>query len=158
MKQIIVLIKKYQEIISYLFWGFMTTIVSWGTYSIFALMFQGLKSDIDLFGLRMSLVVLIANILSWIFAMLFAFVTNKIWVFQSKSWKRQVVLPEFGKFVSARAVTGIMEIVLVPLLVGIGLNQTIFGIEGMVAKVLVSVLVVVLNYIFSKLFIFKGRG
>lgn len=152
------LIKKYHEIISYLFWGVMTTVVSWGTYSIFALLFQGMESDIDLFDLKMSLVVLIANVLSWVLAILFAFVTNKIWVFQSKSWNRQIVLPEFGKFVSARAVTGVLEIVLVPLLVGIGLNQTILGIEGMAAKVIVSVLVVVLNYIFSKLFIFKGRG
>lgn len=64
-------------------------------------------------------------------------------------------IPEFGKFFSARAATGIMEIAAVPFLVGIGLNQTIFGIEGMVAKVLVSVLVVLLNYVFGKLFVFK---
>lgn len=155
MKKILDLLKKYQEIISYLFWGVMTTLVSWGTYSLFAILFKGLDTEFSLFGLKISAVVLIANILSWICAIVFAYVTNKLWVFNSKSWEMKVVLPELSKFISARLVTGVLEILLVPLLVGIGLNQTIFGIEGMVAKVFVSVLVVVLNYIFSKLFIFK---
>lgn len=149
------LLKKYQEIISYLFWGVMTTIVSWGSYSIFALLFQKQETVKDVLDLNMSLTVLIANVLSWLCAFLFAYVTNKLWVFHSKSWNLKVVLPEFGKFFSARALTGIFEIIAVPFLVGIGLNQTIFGIEGMVAKILVSVLVVLLNYVFSKVFIFK---
>lgn len=155
MKQILELLKKYREIISYLFWGVMTTIVSWGTYSLFAILFKGLNTEFSLFGLKISVVVLIANILSWVCAIVFAYVTNKLWVFNSKSWEIKVVLPELSKFISARLVTGVLEIILVPLLVGIGLSQTIFGIEGMAAKVFVSVLVVVLNYIFSKLFIFK---
>ena len=82
-------------------------------------------------------------------AIVFAFITNKLWVFESKSWKRSVWLSELWRFLSARIVTGILEIVAVPLLVGIGLSQTIFGVEGMVAKVLVSVAVVVLNYVFK---------
>lgn len=113
---------------------------------------------IELFGMEMSVVVLVSNILSWVCAFLFAFVTNKLWVFKSKSWKAEVCLPEFGKFFSARALTGVMEIVLVPLMVSLGLDQTIFGIEGMVAKVIVSVAVVILNYVFSKLFIFKSKS
>lgn len=155
MKVIINLLRKYQEVIAYLFWGVMTTIVSWGSYSLFALLFRGREKNIDILGLHMSIVVLISNILSWLCAFSFAFVTNKMWVFQSRSWKMKDWIPEFGKFFSARAATGIMEIAAVPFLVGIGLNQTIFGIEGMVAKVLVSVLVVLLNYVFGKLFVFK---
>jgi putative flippase GtrA len=155
MKVIIELMKKYEEMISYLFWGVMTTIISWGTYSIFATIFKNQISVINLFGVQMSVVVLISNVLSWIFAFLFAFVSNKLWVFRSKSWKLDVCVPEFAKFFSARAVTGVLEIVSVPLLVSVGLNQEIFGVEGMVAKILVSVAVVVLNYVFSKLFIFK---
>lgn len=158
MEKIIALIKKYQEIISYLFWGGMTTIVSWGSYSLFAILFKNQISMIEFFGMEMSVVVLVSNILSWVCAFLFAFVTNKLWVFESKSWKAEVCLPEFGKFFSARALTGILEIVLVPLLVSLGLDQTIFGIEGMVAKVVVSVAVVILNYVFSKLFIFKNKS
>lgn len=146
--------KQYREIIDYLFWGVMTTVISWGTYSIFAILFAGLTMEFHIFKLQMPLVVLLANVLSWLCAMTFAFVTNKLWVFRSKSWEKNVFLPELGKFVSARAVTGIMEIVGVPLLVGLGLNQSIFGIEGIVAKVLMSVIVVLLNYVFSKLFIF----
>jgi putative flippase GtrA len=101
------------------------------------------------------MVVLLSNILSWVCAFLFAFITNKLWVFGSKSWKPAVCLPELGKFFSARALTGVLEIIAVPLLVSLGLNQTVLGVEGMVAKVIVSVVVVVLNYIFSKLFVFK---
>ena len=101
MEKITALIKKYQEIISYLFWGGMTTIVSWGSYSLFAVLFKNQISMIELFGMEMFVVVLVSNILSWVCAFLFAFVTNKLWVFKSKSWKAEVCLPEFGKFFSA---------------------------------------------------------
>lgn len=136
--------KKYEEVIAYLFWGVLTTFVSWGSYSIFVLIFVGVMQK-----------VFIANVLSWITAVLFAFVTNKICVFHSNHWNFKVVSIELSKFISARLFTGVFEIFGVPLLVKIGLNQTIFGIDGMVAKILVSVLVVILNYFFSKLFIFK---
>ena len=155
METIMNLLKKYQEIISYLFWGFMTTIVSWGSYSLFVLLFQKQNTENHIWGMQMSMTVLLANVLSWVCAFLFAYITNKLWVFHSKSWSLKVVLPEFGKFFSARALTGLLEIVAVPFLVGVGLNQTIFGIEGIVAKIIVSVAVVILNYVFSKLFIFK---
>ena len=158
MEKITALIKKYREIILYLFWGGMTTVVSWGSYSLFAILFKNQINVVRFVDMEISIVVLISNILSWVCAFLFAFITNKLWVFESKSWKADVCLPEFGKFLSARALTGILEIVLVPLLVSVGLNQTIFGIEGMVAKIIVSVAVVILNYVFSKLFIFKDKG
>lgn len=144
MNKIIELIKKHWEIISYLFWGCMSTVVSWGSYSLFVLAFGEWDAKVA-----------VANFLSWLCAVLFAYVTNKLWVFNSKSWSLKVVFPEAAKFFSARIVTGIFEVVSVPLLVELGLNQTIFGIDGMVAKVLVSVVVVLLNYVFSKLFIFK---
>ena len=147
--------KEYIEIISYLFWGVMTTVVSWASYGLFALMFSNQMDEVVLFSITIPMVVLLANILSWICAIIFAFVVNKLWVFQSKSWKKAVWVPELGKFLSSRIVTGIIEIVAVPLMVSLGLNQTILGVEGMFAKVLVSVIVVLLNYIFSKLFVFK---
>lgn len=155
MTKIIQLLKQYQEIISYLFWGVMTTLVSWATYSLFTFVFKDTVNAISIFGVEMSMVVLISNVLSWICAIAFAFVVNKLWVFRSKSWKSNVWLPELWKFISARIITGIVEIGLVPVMVSLGLNQTILGIEGMVAKVAVSVIVVILNYVFSKLFIFK---
>lgn len=141
------LYRAYQEAVDYLFWGGMTTVVSWGTYSLFVLLLQG--------GMGESATVFWSNIGSWVCAVAFAFVTNKLWVFQSKSWAGSVVVGELTKFLSSRVATGVFEMVAVPALVAIGLNQTIFGIDGMVSKVLVSVAVVILNYILSKLFVFK---
>lgn len=148
------LYKKHKEIILYLFWGGMTTIVSWGSYSIFTILFSDTNSIVELFGITMSMLVLISNILSWLCAVIFAFISNKLWVFKSKSWKWNVFFSEISKFVSTRAATGLLEIILVPIIVGMGLNQSVFGIEGMLAKIIISILVVLLNYIISKLFIF----
>lgn len=146
---------KHYEPISYLFWGVMATVVSWGSYSAFAYYLQGMKGNMELFGVSMPIVVCLSNVLSWICAFTLAFFANKMWVFRSKSWKKSIWIPEFVKFFSARAVTGIMEIVAVPMVVGLGLNATLFGIEGLIAKILVSVVLVILNYIFSKIFIFR---
>lgn len=143
------------EVIAYIFWGSMTTMVSWVSYSLFTLLLKQYQSTFRILGMEFSVVVFVANVLSWICAVSFAFVTNKMWVFKSRSWKGAVVYPELGKFLAARLATGIIEIVGVPLLVGCGLDQTIFGIEGLMAKVAVSALVLVLNYIFSKLLIFR---
>lgn len=152
MNRMIQLINKKQEIISYLFWGFMTTIVSWGSYSLFVYLGRNNQAKI----LNMSANILLSNIASWICAMTFAFISNKLWVFKSKSWCIAVFLPECWKFVSARLATGIMEMIAVPLAVRLGVHQSLFGIEGGVSKFCVSVLVVILNYFFSKLIIFKN--
>lgn len=142
---------KYKEIIMYLIMGGATTVVNWGAYaaavSLIHLNQTILGIDADL---------LISNIIAWTLAVIFAYVTNKIFVFESYSWKLKFVVKEFIAFVIARLATGILEIVGVPFLVNLGLNQTIWGIEGMVSKIVVSIIVVILNYIFSKLFIFKN--
>ena len=151
------LLHKYREIVSYLFWGVMTTVVSWVTYSIFVGLFNT-AAEISIFKFSFSLDIALANILSWICAVSFAFVTNKMFVFRSKSWKPHIVWPELWKFVSARLVTGIIEIIAVPALVGLGLDQEIFGIAGSWSKVIVSVVVIILNYIFSKLFVFRKHN
>ena len=101
---------KYKEIISYLFWGVMTTLVSWGSYAVFSLALGGMLDDAVLISSS-------ANVCSIILAILFAYVTNKLWVFESKSWSRSVVIPELAKFISARLVTAVIETVGVPLLV-----------------------------------------
>lgn len=142
------LLARYREVIAYLFWGGMTTLVSWGSYAAFALLLSGLPA------VAMSTV---ANLLSWICAVVFAFVTNKLWVFQSKSWAASVWIKELGGFISARIATGVLEIAGVPFLIWIGLDQTVLGIEGMAAKMIVSIAVVILNYVLSKLFIFKSK-
>ena len=157
MRSLRALYEKYREIIAYLFWGVMTTVVSWLTFALFSLLLQGAEAELRVFGLTVSASVLAANILSWLCAVLFAYVTNKLWVFDSKSWAASVVWPELLKFFSARAATGILEIVAVPLLTAIGLDRTVFGVEGMLAKVIVTVVVVILNYVFSKLIVFRGK-
>ncbi len=135
---------------SYLFWCIMTTAVSWLTYSLFAYLF-------GLFELAVEAVVLIANILSWVCAVTFSFTANKVLVFKSKSWNPKVLVPELLKFYSTRLAVGLIEIVLVPIMVALGLNQTLFGVEGMVSKIIVTPIIILLNYTLGKFFVFKKK-
>lgn len=134
----------------YLIFGVLTTVVSWGSYALFEILLGVFIKD----AIVLSSV---ANVLSWIVAVLFAFVTNKLWVFESKSWKGCVLVKELGSFVGSRLLTGVLEWFGVPLLMFIGLDQAILGIEGMLAKILISIIVVILNYILSKLLVFRKK-
>jgi len=126
---------KYKEPISYLFWGAATTAVNYIIYFLCT----------DLFQLHY----LGANILAWVGAVLFAFVTNKCFVFDSKSWAVAVVLPELLKFSGARVLSGVLETALLWLFVDLCKFP-----DGII-KIAISVLTVILNYVFSKLFIFR---
>jgi putative flippase GtrA len=97
------------------------------------------------------------NAIAWVAGVVFAFVINKLWVFESKSKQAKTVIKEFVSFVVSRALTGVLEIFAPEWLIKLGLNQTIFGIKGMLAKLLVSIIVVILNYVFSKLIVFKKK-
>ena len=142
MSKLKVIYQKRKEQINYIFFGVATTAVNWIVYTI---------------SVKTSIGMNTANILAWIVAVLFAYVTNKLWVFESKSFQLKNLIKEFSSFIAARLVSGVFEIVLLPVLVYIGINQTLFGIEGFVAKIIISVFVIILNYIFSKLFVFKGE-
>lgn len=150
MKKIKELFLKYKEIIMYLVFGVLTTVVSWGSYAVFEISLETFITDTILLSS-------VANVLSWIAAVLFAFITNKLWVFESRSFKGTLLLKELGAFVASRLITGAIEWFGVPLLMLAGLNQSILGIEGMLAKVLISVIVVILNYILSKLLVFRKK-
>ncbi len=139
-----------REVFMYLVFGVLTTVVSWASYALFVRIFEKLIDS-------NSVQVAVANVLSWIAAVLFAFVTNKLWVFDSKSWKGNIVIKELGSFIAARLATGCIEWFGVPLLVKLGMDQELFGTKGMLAKIIASVLVVILNYFFSKLLIFKKK-
>ena len=105
------LYKKHKEIISYIFFGALTTAVSFVSYTVFVLGLDSLGAkNISFFGTTLS--VCAANIVSWVCAVLFAFITNKLWVFESKSFEKNVALAEFVKFISSRIATGVLEIVL----------------------------------------------
>lgn len=152
MLQIRELIKKYQELIMYFFVGVATTLVSWVAFAVFQWILPKSSSEnISLFLMGL------ANALSWGTAVAFAYVTNKTLVFQSKNWKWEFVRKEAAIFVSSRILTGMFEIVAQPVLYGIGLNQKMFGVDGLPAKIIVSAVVMVLNYIFSKMFVFKDK-
>ena len=135
--------RKYKEVVSYLFFGVATTVVNWIVYSIMN----------AVLGASMNT----SNVVAWVIAVLFAFVTNKLFVFESKKWKGKEALEELVKFVGARVATGRVEIVGVPVLYQLGMNQSVFGVDGMVAKVVVSVVVIVLNYVFSKFIVFTEK-
>ncbi len=154
--------EKYKEIIMYLIFGVATTVVNWVCYALIepplSRAMHGDQVVFSLWGITLTmstLAIFIANVIAWIVAVIFAFVTNKLWVFESKSWKLSLVMKEFWLFILARLITGVIEWVGVPLVVALGVNQVIFGVEGMLAKILVSIIVVILNYVFSKLIIFR---
>lgn len=141
MKKITELLQKYKEQISYLFFGVMTTLVNWIVYALMMLL-PGVKVEL-------------ANAVAGVVAILFAYVTNRIFVFRSTSNQKQEIFMEFLRFLGGRAVTFAIELFGVPALFYLGLKQAVFGIEGAIAKGIVSVVVIVLNYVFSKLFVFK---
>lgn len=134
-----------KEVISYLFFGVMTTVVN---FVIFGLC-EG----------RMN--VLIANAIAWVGAVIFAFITNKLFVFESKSWKGSVLFKEITTFAGARLLTlGIEELGLLVLIEWLHLDELFnlsFVSGEMIIKIIISVVVVVLNYVFSKVLIFKKK-
>lgn len=139
------LFEKYRETILYLIAGFATTVVNWVAYALLLRAFDDMKHSVFL-----------ANTLAWAISLVFAYVVNKIWVFESYSWEIKYVVKELSLFVSARVFTGLLEIFGVPFVVDtLKFDVGIFGVRGMVAKILVGIVVIVTNYILSKFFIFK---
>lgn len=135
------LFKRYRELIMYCVFGITTTAISWLAFGICE----------ALIGLNLYW----SGIGSWIIAVLFAFITNKIWVFESRSWEPKLVAAEAFTFFGGRALTGVLEIITVPAMVSWGLDATLFGVEGLPAKIIVSLLIVALNYILSKFISFN---
>ena len=135
--------QKNKEIINYIIFGVLTTAVNWIIYTI----------TTNIMGIDMN----IANMIAWFGAVLFAYITNKRFVFESKKWNLSLLAKELSLFFGSRILSGIVEIGGFSLFVFIGLNQTIFGIKGFIAKACISVFVIVLNYIFSKLLVFRKK-
>lgn len=142
-KKIVDLYKKYEEIINYLIVGVLTTVVSlvvkWG------LLFTILDP-------KNSLQLQVAVVISWIAAVVFAYITNRIFVFKSKSKK---ILKEITSFFGARLLTLVLEMFIMWFFVTfLKLNSDLWVLMWtMVAQILV----IIFNYIFSKLFVFKNK-
>lgn len=136
MEKVLYLYKKYKEILLYLFFGVLTTIVSLSTYYFF--------SEI------LEIHYLISNVFSWIFAVLFAYITNRLWVFKIKNNDIKSILKEMFAFINCRLLSGAIDMVVMFLLVDILI------VNSMYAKLITQIIVVILNYIFSKLVVFKN--
>lgn len=138
MKKIKELYTKYKETINYIIFGGLSTLVNFGSYYVVAKIF-----NID---------EVISSGISWFCAVLFAYITNKIWVFESKTTTKKELFKEMISFFIARIASGILcDVGTFALMV------KVFGINDIVAKVVTQVMVVIVNYIFSKLLIFKKK-
>ena len=135
MERIKALLRKYQDVLSYLFFGVLTTAVNYLVY----------LPCYNLLGFSAS----VSNVIAWAAAVLFAFLTNKPFVFKSHDWSAQTVLPELAKFVSCRIGSGVLETVI------IFVTVDWLGGNGNWMKLATSVLVVILNYFASKLLVFR---
>ena len=131
------LVEKYWDIISYLFFGVCTTVVNYIIY----------LPCYNLLGLS----AVVSNVLAWVVAVAFAFLTNKPFVFKSHDWSAKTVIPELTKFIGCRIGSGAAETVILFLAVDL------LGWNGNIWKLLTQVMVVVLNYIGSKLLVFKKQ-
>lgn len=139
MKKLLKLYKKYEEIINYIIVGGLTTVVSLGTY--YLCVFTFLNPDV-------AVELQIANIISWICCVTFAYFTNRIFVFKSKNEKK---LKEAFNFYTSRIATLLMDMGIMFLLV------TLAGFNDKIIKILVQVIVTIANYVISKLFVFRKR-
>lgn len=135
MKKILQLIRKHGDVLSYLFFGGLTTVVN---YLVYLPCYNYLALSAG-----------VSNAIAWVFAVTFAFLTNKPFVFKSHDWSAKVVLPEFTKFLGCRIGSGVLETAIIFVTVDL-LNW-----DGNILKLITSVLVVVLNYFGSKLLVFR---
>ena len=135
MEKLKALMVRYRDVIVYLAFGVLTTAVNYIVY----------LPCYNVLGLSGSA----SNAIAWVGAVAFAYLTNKPFVFQSHDWSAKTVIPELTKFVGCRVGSGVLETAI------IFLTVDLLGWNGNVMKLLTSVLVVVLNYIGSKLLVFK---
>ena len=143
MKKIKELYLKYKEIINYLFFGGLATVVSLGVK--YLLLFTILDAS-NAFELQLSVII------SWFAACTFAYITNRLWVFESKS---KEIVKEIAKFFTSRIVTlGLEMLIMFIFVTALGLNSDIWVI---VWTLVAQVVVIVGNYILSKLLVFKKK-
>ena len=139
MKKIKVLYIKHKEIINYLIVGILTTFVSLSTYFLTINVILPEKSDLN---------VQIANIISWICAVTFAYYTNRIYVFQSSSKNKEKV-KEIIKFFTSRILSLIIDMFFMYIL------YSVLKVNDSISKLIVQVVVTILNYIFAKMVVFN---
>lgn len=136
-KKLLQLLQKHWDKLTYLFFGGLTTVVNFLVYAP-AHHWAGLSASAS-------------NIIAWAAAVAFAYLTNKPFVFRSHDWSKETVLPELGKFVACRVGSGLLETAF------LALTVDLLAFHGLIMKVIASVMVVILNYIGSKLLVFRNQ-
>jgi putative flippase GtrA len=131
------LISKHWDILTYLFFGGLTTVVNYLVY-------------LPCYNL-LHLSAAVSNVIAWVVAVAFAYLTNKPFVFKSHDWSMKTVAPELAKFVGCRIGSGLMETAIIFIAV-----DCLHG-SGNLWKLVTSVLVVILNYVGSKLLVFRKK-
>lgn len=129
------LLQKYGDVLSYLFFGGLTTLVN---YLIYLPCYNLLHWSAGL-----------SNAVAWVGAVAFAFLTNKPFVFKSHDWSWNVLWPELTKFLGCRVGSGVLETAI------IFATVDLLSWDGNVMKIITSVLVVIMNYFGSKLLVFR---
>ncbi len=132
---------KYKQVIAYLFWGVVTTVVNIGV-------FQWLSS-----GVHMNYQV--ANIIAWFLSVLVAYFTNKVWVFNSHYTTVKAFAVEFVEFYFYRGITLLIDVAF--MFVGVTLLHFNSPLEKLVVKTLDNVVVIIANFAFSKFLIFTEK-
>ena len=128
---------KYKEPLMYLFFGGLTTLISIFVFWLFN----------GPFGLNE----LVANLISWVLAVLFAFLTNKTWVFKSTEQEKSFLALMLSFYAGRLLTLGVEELLLFVFITWLGFNS-------MVVKILAQIVVIVLNYVISKLLVFRDKG
>lgn len=137
MKKILALIEKYYDILSYLFFGVLTTVVNYLIY----------LPCYNVWGFSATL----SNVIAWVAAVAFAYLTNKPFVFKSNDWSAKTVVPELTKFVGCRLGSGVMETII------IFVTVDLLCWNGNIMKLFTNVMVIVVNYLASKLLVFRKK-
>lgn len=127
---------KYQELLSYLFFGVLTTVVNYVSYLLLA----------PFFGTTT-----IPTAIAWVLSVAFAYLTNRRWVFRSQAKGAAAVLREAGSFVGARLISGVIDVGIM------WVFADRLGFNDKLVKLASNVFVVIFNYIASKLIIFRKK-
>ena len=129
------LFHKYYDLITYLIFGVLTTVVNYVVY-------------LPCYNL-LSMSSAVSNMIAWVAAVAFAFLTNKPFVFRSHDWSPKTVVRELSAFLATRIGSGVLETLILFLAVDL------LSWNGNLWKLLTSVIVVVVNYLGSKLLVFR---
>jgi putative flippase GtrA len=131
------LYQRHRCIIDYLFWGVMTTLVNYVAYFACRLCF-----GIDY---------ITSNVIAWAAGVAFGFVVNKVYVFRSLDWSAKVTFRECWQFVAARLFSGVLETAILKIFVDW------LGMDDAIVKIFSNIVVVIVNYVLSKLVIFRKK-